>query len=408
MASSHTLKKPNTGEGTLSVQEKSMQVRIPGGKADHVKEKENLALDEPERRMVEEKYRPSTPTVLGTGQYLLPGVVKYDYNDLLIAPIPVSNIKSRYLDVNPFYNVEGIGEHLPLLTAPMDTVVNHDNAYIFQGNKIGVVLPRTENKRGRLFSTFTSYGLKDEPQLGENDRFVLLDVANGHMSYVLYWCTILKNKYPHIKIMAGNIANPETYKLYCESSVIDYARVGIGNGNGCLTTQQTGVGYPMASLVRECYDIKQSVANPVKIIADGGIKNYSDIIKALALGADYVMVGSLFSKALESAAPLYWKGIHMPRRLGGAMWRNGFDVKKQFRGMSTKAAQKALGNTVTKTSEGVVRMYDIEYTLPQWKENFESYLRSAMSYAGANSLENFIGKAQTVLISQNAFNRFNK
>jgi len=128
----------------------------------------------------------------------------------------------------------------------------------------------------------------------------------------------------------------------------------------------------------------------------------------LALGADYVMIGSLFSKALESAAPLYWKGIRLNSSLGNKMLKMGFNVKKQFRGMSTKGAQKALGNKILKTSEGVTRYYDVEYTVSQWVENFESYLRSAMSYSNANSLGNFIGKADIAHVSQNAFNRFSK
>jgi len=208
--------------------------------------------------------------------------------------------------------------------------------------------------------------------------------------------------------MAGNIANPETYKIYCESGVIDFARVGIGNGNGCLTTQQTGIGYPMASLIIECNKIKETYNNPVKIVADGGMKKYSDIIKALALGADYVMVGSIFSKALESAAPNYWGGLKLNHEIGKILYELGFNIHKEFRGMSTKQAQKAMGNTVLKTSEGVVRKYKVEYELHQWIENFESYLRSAMSYSGARTLEEFIGNVEYKVISNNAFNRFNK
>lgn len=339
--------------------------------------------------------------------------IKYDFDDIVIIPKDQSSIRSRYSNIDPYYNNDLGKSRLPLFTAPMDSVVSHDNAHVFQSNKINVVLPRTENKRrGILYTTFTSYGLSDDPQLNENVKFILLDVANGHMSAVIEWCVKLKTKYPDVKIMAGNIANPQTYKIYSDSGVIDYARVGIGNGNGCLTTQQTGVGFPMASLISECYEIKQEIVRSggkvVEIVADGGMKKPADIIKALALGADYVMVGSLFSKAFESVAPLYWKGIRLNTLLGKTMLKMGFKVKKQFRGMSTKGAQKALGNKILKTSEGVTRYYDVEYTLPQWVENFESYLRSAMSYSNANSLGNFIGKADIAQVSQNAFNRFTK
>lgn len=422
MASSHNLRKPNTGEGELSVQEKSMSIHMPGDKtpvefSTTPEETGNNPHVISERNHVSPLIQPQQIKfpVVNSSDIQYTNSLKYDFDDIVIVPKDQSNIRSRYTDINPFYNNELGNSRLPIFTAPMDSVVNHDNAHIFQSNKINVVLPRTENTKGILYATFTSYGLKDNPQLSEHVKFVLLDVANGHMSLVIQWCVNLKKKYPHIKIMAGNIANPQTYQIYCASGVIDYARVGIGNGNGCLTTQQTGVGFPMASLIRECYEIKKDYIRGayvggkiVQIVADGGMKKPSDIIKALALGADYVMVGSLFSKALESAAPLYWKGIRLNSLIGNKMLKMGFNVKKQFRGMSTKGAQKALGNKTLKTSEGVTRYYDIEYTLPQLVENIESYLRSTMSYCNANSLGNFIGKADIALVSQNAFNRFTK
>lgn len=76
--------------------------------------------------------------------------------------------------------------------------------------------------------------------------------------------------------------------------------------------------------------------------------------------------------------------------------------------MSTKTAQKKMGKTNLKTSEGVERKWKVEYKLNQWVENFEHYLRSAMSYSDAKNLEEFIGKADFNLITENAFNRFNK
>ena len=76
--------------------------------------------------------------------------------------------------------------------------------------------------------------------------------------------------------------------------------------------------------------------------------------------------------------------------------------------MSTKIAQKKLGNKILKTSEGVIRYRNIEYYLYKWIENFDHYLRSAMSYSNAKNLNEFIGKADFNLISENAFNRFKK
>ena len=101
-------------------------------------------------------------------------------------------------------------------------------------------------------------------------------------------------------LMVGNVANPKTFQEYCKIGV-DMVRIGIGNGGGCLTTVQTGVGYPMASLIQECYEIKSLSNYKTEIVADGGFKKFSDIIKGLAFGADYVMLGSILNQCLESS-----------------------------------------------------------------------------------------------------------
>jgi IMP dehydrogenase/GMP reductase len=427
MASSHKLKNAN-GDADFNAQDKSIDVRMPvdgrdARMAQHLPQNQNSEV-----KGIDYNFQPSVedinkPFIIETlpseikeepKLEIIGGSIKYDFDDILIVPKSQTYLKSRYNDIHPYRNTEfpnpspAVPQFLPLMTAPMDSVVDHHNAHVFQKNKITVVLPRTANKIGVLAGTFNSYGLKDKPVDPNMNPLVLLDVANGHMSEVIKWCSELKKQYPKCKIMAGNIANPKTYSTYCDSGVIDYARIGIGNGNGCLTTQQTGVGYPMASLISECYKIKIHKKNPVKIVADGGMKNYSDIIKALALGADYVMIGSILSKALESSAPTYWKGIPISRGMADSLYSFGFNLKKEFRGMSTKQAQKALGNTHIKTSEGVVRKYHVEYTVEQWVENFEHYLRSAMSYSNAKNLTNFIGHADVTLISSNAYNRFKK
>ncbi len=279
--------------------------------------------------------------------------------------------------------------------------------FLFNKNKIGVVLPRTMNMR-IMYNSFNSFGLNDKPEniIGANK--ILLDVANGHMRSVLQWCEKLKKLSPNTEIMAGNIANPKTFVEYHKSGVVDYVRVGIGNGNGCLTTQQTGVGYPTGSLVRECFLEKDKYKSELKIVADGGVKKYADIIKALALGADYVMVGSLFSKAIESSAPNYFHGFKISQKKAEWLYDLGYDIEKEFRGMSTKGAQEALGYKKFKTSEGVTRRFKVEYTLEKWVENFESYLRSNMSYTNSKTLKDFIGNVDFTFISQNSFNRFNK
>lgn len=327
-----------------------------------------------------------------------------DFNDLLIVPKESTNIDSRST-IDPYrYGM------LPLITAPMDTVVSEENSGLYISNNINVCLPRNVN--GDL--GFKSYSISQMNELLKKTNnklktgYYLIDVANGHMQSLIYLTKKIKKNNPKIKLMVGNIANPETYRLLSEAGA-DYIRVGIGNGGGCLTTQNTGVGYPMASLIKECYDISVTLLKPAYIVADGGMQTYSDIIKALALGADYVMLGSILNKSLESAGDNYlWKKIKVSQKTAKICYNLGLPIYKKFRGMSTKEVQKKWGATKLKTSEGVVRFRKVEYTLSKWVENFEDYLRSAMSYTDSINLNAFTGNVNMVQITNNAYKRFNK
>jgi IMP dehydrogenase/GMP reductase len=361
---------------------------------------------------------------------------KFDFDDILIVPAKKTHISSRYNGIK-------LTKPLPLITAPMDTVVNLENMGYFFSNGISVALPRTIKyqefknfctehsiRETDYTNTFFSFGFNDLDVLYKNNfkelhenAHILIDVANGHMQKIVDYCREIKRLRPDIIIMVGNIANPETYRWYAEYGCVDYIRIGIGNGNGCLTTKQSGIGYPMASLIHEIRTIKNAFEkgtleerkNPdfvqrkaPAIVADGGMKDYSDIIKSLALGADYVMIGSIFNKAFESAADNYLYGIKLNRKLAKKFFDKGYPIKKYFRGMSTKEAQKAMGKTSFKTSEGVVRFRRVEYYLDGWVENFEHYLRNLMSYVNAKTLEEFVGKVKICQISKNAYDRFNK
>jgi IMP dehydrogenase/GMP reductase len=348
----------------------------------------------------------------------------FDFDDILIKPTSLSSIRSR-----SEINIKTISGDLPLLTAPMDTVINQDNFHLFKNKGITPVLPRIPDPTTDWIDTnhFLSYSLTDFQRIFLREKisvgvgekiFALIDVANGHMMDLYESAKKAKIMYnDEMCLMVGNVANPETFLEYCKIGV-DMVRIGIGNGNGCLTTVQTGVGYPMASLIEQCHDIKTKkyyagIQTPysTKIVADGGFKKYSDIIKALAMGADYVMIGSLLNKCLESAGEttnLEGEVVHQYSELAKTMFEIDIPLFKVFRGMSTKEVQKAWGKEELTTSEGVVRKHQVEYTLDGWIKNFEDYLKSAMSYTGKKELHQFIGGVQYNKITQNSFNRFNK
>lgn len=349
----------------------------------------------------------------------------FDYRDILIVPETVSKIKSRS-ETYPYYP-KGGGRHLPLITAPMDTVVNANNAKKFLTQGVNVCLPRgerflTEDRIVNGTLNFESISLEEFNVIITNKTlpfmtsfdgkyYVCIDIANGHMEYLHNMIKQAKSVFgKDIVIMAGNIANPKTYELYCELEV-DYARIGIGNGNGCLTTQQTGVGYPLASLIAECYQSSLKFGSSAsKIVADGGIKSYSDIYKALALGANYVMIGSIFNKCLESAGDTYFGKFKLDQygRFAKYLLKNGFVVTKKFRGMSTKEVQRKWGKTELRTSEGISTKWNVEYFLDKWVDNFIGYLKTNLSYCNCVHLDEIIGKPITIRISEKAYQRFNK
>lgn len=356
-------------------------------------------------------------------------MVHPDFNDILITPAVVSTIRSRK-EINPYRLDISETPWLPLFVSPMDTVIGLDNWQLYLNNKMPICFPRDirpdsfkEEDLGLLMAysdvIFFSYSLEEASEMCEwlhNNKDqdleynVLIDIANGHMAHMVDVVERLRER-TKVKIMVGNIANPETFRVLSEAGA-DYIRVGIGFGGGCLTAMNTGVGFSMAQLVKECADVKHKMESKgdrtAKIVADGGFREYSDIIKALALGADYVMLGSILNKCLESSGDTYWKGIKVSPSLAGFLWRRKFKLEKKFRGMSTKEVQKKWGKAKLTTSEGVVRMRTVKYTLEGWTENFVDYLKSTMSYTDCKTIKDFIGNVKWTVISQNAYNRFNK
>lgn len=349
--------------------------------------------------------------------------VKLDFHDLRVKPAIISEISSRS-EVNPYYKHSRGEKFLPIFTAPMDTVIDDKNWYYFSKNKIHSILPRGEcqemfGNENKFKALSLDEFINQYMNIDEMDfyfktqyaNYVLIDMANGHMKKLIDVVKRAKERYgDKLILMVGNIANPETFEEFAKAGA-DMVRIGIGNGNACLTTKQTTIGYPMASLIEECYHIKRLEGFETKIVADGGMKDFSDIILALALGADYVMIGSILNKSLESCADTYWLRkikINQYSRFARWLFKNKFKLTKKFRGMSTKEVQKKWGKKIVKTSEGISKKQNVEYTLQQWVENFEDYLRSTMSYTNSKTLEDFIGEVEIIKISDKAYERFNK
>lgn len=338
---------------------------------------------------------------------------KFDFKDITIVPEMVSSISSR-----KEINILTSELRLPLMVSPMDTVVDTENFFKFSKKGMVVCLPRGESE---ISGVFWSISLEEFDLIITNEIIldtcepvhILVDMANGHIKKLHKLCEkfVKQNKKGVHKLMVGNVANPETYAVLSEIGV-DYVRVGIGGGSGCLTSANTGVHYPMASLINECFKIKKINNYRTKIVADGGFRNYDDIIKALALGADYVMLGGILNKTLESCSQTkLFNLIPINESTAEKIWYDFPFLRKymykNFRGMSTKEVQRKWGKSVLTTSEGIVKTNKVEYTLGQWVDNFGDYLRSAMSYTNSRNLEDF-KNCEIVFITENALKRFNK
>ena len=374
--------------------------------------------------------------------------LKLNYDDITIVPEAVTDICSRSQCIP--YDEDG---YLPIFASCMSSVVSIENTGNFNAAKIRTVIPRSyplDKRFDFLFKNegnFVAFSLNEaekyfheQSSVAPPSRFdekhplrICIDLANGHMKCLLDLVKKIKEAYGNkIIIMTGNIANPETYKYYEEAGV-EYCRVSIGTGNVCSTSSNTAIHFPVFSLLKEIYEVKKSINGKCKIIADGGIHGFRDIQKAL-IYANYVMIGSLFNKAIESAGKttygtFYWNirgkkiarplktlfyfGREVPKEKYGEVMslikQGKLTVWKELYGMSTKIAQSIINqaNSVEtkklKTAEGLLKYQKVEYDIKGWAENETDYLRSAMSYTNSRNLDEY-KESQWVQISKIVYN----
>lgn len=314
--------------------------------------------------------------------------------DVTIIPATISNVEHRG-DVNP-YTFICERKSLPIFVAPMATVTDDKNYKTWIDNKVTPVIPRTIDYNIRLKlakETFVSLSLEEAKYFANTYSFndddeklyICIDVANGNMKELISICRKIKHTFKDkVELMSGNIANPVTYITYCLAK-IDWVRVGIGGGSRCTTSCATGIHYPMASLLESINEakLKANLDFNTKIIADGGINWYDDINKALALGADAVMMGKMFAECEEACGKIYEEK--------GCRLRN-------YAGMSHRSMQAITGGDGSKVSEGIVEPVKVKYPVSHFINNVEAYLRSCMSYTDSFTLSN-LKEAQLIRIT---------
>lgn len=238
------------------------------------------------------------------------------YDDVLLVPQLGVLEKRKDADLNS-YVATGKPVGIPIISAPMPSVTEAKmaRAMLYLGGQ--AVIHRFQTKEARLENwlagdggpygkPFVAIGIKD----GWSDFLFLfehgvtyfcLDVAHGHHEQVGELVSRIKD-YANVKLMVGNVATPQGSLFLCEAGV-DAIKVGIGPGAACRTREVTGFGVPQLTAIMKIKEQIYAFGWDIPIVADGGIKNSGDIVKALAAGASTVMLGSLLAGADEAPKP---------------------------------------------------------------------------------------------------------
>ncbi len=325
----------------------------------------------------------------------------YSFNDVLIVP-KYNKIKSRKevsfkTKITKNYQLD-----IPIVVANMDTTCESKMAIaVGRLGGLGVIhrfmsiekqVKEVKKVKDNKLMVAAAIGVKDYElrvkalnEVGVN--ILVLDVAHGHSKRTGKTLDYLKEHYPHIDIMVGNIATKDAAEYFI-SKKADAIKVGIGPGSMCTTRIMAGTGVPQITAIMDAYEASQG---RVPICADGGMKNSGDIVKAIGAGADCIMSGSLFAGTKESPGKIITiKG----------------EKYKDYRGMASYLA------TIKKMSLDGQRVKEVvhvegEMTKVKYKgsinlivNNLLGGIASGMTYIGARNIESLKGKADFIEISQ--------
>ena len=208
---------------------------------------------------------------------------------------------------------------------------------------------------------------------------VVLDSAHGHTKGVVTLLRQIKEKYPHLDVVVGNIATAEAAKYLIENGA-DGIKVGIGPGSICTTRIIAGVGVPQLSAI---YDASTEAKKAgVPIIADGGLRYSGDIVKALAAGGNCVMVGSMFAGVEESPGDTI---IYNGRKFKAYRGMGSIDAMKA--GSADRYFQKGEVNVMKLVPEGIVGRVPFKGKLSETVYQLVGGIRAGMGYCGAKDID---------------------
>ncbi|GAB5556229.1 MAG: IMP dehydrogenase [Schleiferiaceae bacterium] len=217
---------------------------------------------------------------------------------------------------------------------------------------------------------------------------VIIDTAHGHTKGVVEALKKVKNAYPNLDVVVGNIATGEAAKYLVDAGA-DAVKVGIGPGSICTTRVVAGVGVPQVSAIMDVYEaIKDS---GVPIIADGGIRFTGDIVKAIAAGADTVMLGSLLAGSKETPGDTI---IYEGRKF--KTYRGMGSIEAMEKGSKDRYFQDVEDDIKKLVPEGIVGRVPYKGEVSEVIYQFIGGLRAGMGYCGAATIEDMQTKAQFV------------
>lgn len=333
------------------------------------------------------------------------------FDDILLVPTHESSVKSRYavdlsMKLGSIKNPNAIIElRLPIIASPMDTVCEWQMADIMSKNGGLGIIHRFMSVDKRIEHLRKFDGLKGvaisllEAQdkvtihsfLDAGVRVFCIDTANGHASRAIDAVEHLRDIVnDDIHIMCGNVATHRAYSSLVIAGA-DSVRVGIGGGSACTTRIVSGHGIPTLSSIYDCKErnvefFKDEVTG---IIADGGIKNTGDMVKAFAFGSNALMLGSLLSGYDESPGEIIYDAQNRPI--------------KHFRGMASKEAQENWLGGVS-VSEGVSTFVSYKGKVEDFLKSIIGGIGSGCSYSGVDKLSEIYNSAQYVQVTASSMN----
>ncbi len=320
------------------------------------------------------------------------------FDDVLLVP-GYNGIRSRQ-NVTTVTKAHDLEFEIPLISSNMDTITEGAMADAMSAQGGFGILHRfcTIEQNVKMFKalasphkTGISIGIgKDgmeraEALISVGAGIVCVDVAHGHSKEVNRTVRLLREKFgENILIIAGNVA---TYAGadYLAAAGADLIKVGIGAGSVCTTRIKTGFGVPQLAAIQDCCKVDRP------LIADGGIRYPSDAVKALAAGANFVMLGGMLAGSDETP------GERVKKKMADGSTAD----YKRFRGMASREAQEDFMGAMSdwKTAEGVAIEVACKGPVKAIIQDIMGGIRSGMTYCGASTIKDLQRKAQFLEIT---------